>query len=463
MLEAIARRPLFSGSAHKRGHATSLSVRAMGAGIWTVAGMGVQYPLRLASNLIMTRLLAPEDFGLMAVVLMLHLGLGLLSDVGIQQSVMRHPRGGTPRYLRLAWSVQVLRGLALTGFVLVLGGLVALAGPVLASPDTVYGDPRLPWLIWASSAMVVVTGLQSANVMRAARRLEIRYVVTLEIASQILGLAVMIALALWFQNVWALLWGAVVGATAKTALSHLALPGPRMRWRWDPAEAGAMWRFGRWIIGASVGGFLVSHGDQLVFSALMDKSTFGIYAIAMLWVGAGGQILNRVAAAVFMPSFGEVLNTRPEDTGPVLRKALLVNSVISVGVAGALLVAGILTVAHLYDPRYAAAIPFIAVLSFRNLVLRFGVLRHFVTATGDSRHVALASLGGGLAGVTALYAAFTWFGLSAALAVAALTAVPMFACVATHPVLRRHIPWQREICILAAVTIACLIATAIVL
>ena len=42
--------------------------RAINSGIWVTAGYGLQQVLRLASNLILTRLLFPEAFGLMAIV-----------------------------------------------------------------------------------------------------------------------------------------------------------------------------------------------------------------------------------------------------------------------------------------------------------------------------------------------------------------------------------------------------------
>ena len=150
----------------------SLGERAINAGLWNVASTVAQHPLRLASNLIMTRLLAPGDFALMATVFALHMGLGLLSDVGIAQSVMRSPKGDTPRFLRVAWIVQIIRGLVLAGFLLILGGLIWFLGPRYAAPDSVYADPVMPWLVWASALVFLLRGLQSTSVLLARRRLE---------------------------------------------------------------------------------------------------------------------------------------------------------------------------------------------------------------------------------------------------------------------------------------------------
>jgi O-antigen/teichoic acid export membrane protein len=66
--------------------------------------------LRLGSNLILTRLLFPEAFGLMALVQVFLTGLQMFSDFGLQASVIRSsPRRGSG-FLHTAWTVQILRG-----------------------------------------------------------------------------------------------------------------------------------------------------------------------------------------------------------------------------------------------------------------------------------------------------------------------------------------------------------------
>ncbi len=49
----------------------------------TLGGVGGQQFLRLASNLILTRLMFPEAFGLMALIQTFMVGLQMFSDIGI--------------------------------------------------------------------------------------------------------------------------------------------------------------------------------------------------------------------------------------------------------------------------------------------------------------------------------------------------------------------------------------------
>jgi hypothetical protein len=77
-------------------------------------------------NLILTRLLFPEAFGLMALVQVFLSGLQMFSDIGIQTSVIRSKRGEDPAFLDTAWTVQVLRG------GLLWLGCLGIAGPAAA-------------------------------------------------------------------------------------------------------------------------------------------------------------------------------------------------------------------------------------------------------------------------------------------------------------------------------------------
>ena len=54
----------------------SLASRALGSGAWSMANFGLGQIMRLGSNLILTRILSPEDFGLMALVTSFLIGLG---------------------------------------------------------------------------------------------------------------------------------------------------------------------------------------------------------------------------------------------------------------------------------------------------------------------------------------------------------------------------------------------------
>src|SRR5581483_9669453 len=89
---------------------TSLKQRVLNAGIWSFAAFAVSQVIRLGSSLLLTRLLVPEMFGVMAIAQMVMVGLQLFSDVGLKQTIIQSGRGSDPAFLNTAWVVQILRG-----------------------------------------------------------------------------------------------------------------------------------------------------------------------------------------------------------------------------------------------------------------------------------------------------------------------------------------------------------------
>src|SRR5262249_20835240 len=76
-------------------------------------GYGLNQGLRLLTNLVLSRLLFPEAYGLTAIVTVFMVALGMLSDVGLKDSVITSTRGDDPQFLNTAWTIQIMRGFGL--------------------------------------------------------------------------------------------------------------------------------------------------------------------------------------------------------------------------------------------------------------------------------------------------------------------------------------------------------------
>jgi O-antigen/teichoic acid export membrane protein len=114
---------------------------------------GATQALRLGSNLILTRLLFPEAFGLMVVVGIVLFGLTMLSDVGILQAVIQNPRGDDEDFLNTAWTLQIMRG-----------GLLCVLTWCIAYPASLFFDkPELFGLLLAAGGQLVIAGFESRS------------------------------------------------------------------------------------------------------------------------------------------------------------------------------------------------------------------------------------------------------------------------------------------------------------
>ena len=283
-------------------HAEPLARRLAKGAVVEVSGFGVAQILRLAANLVLTRLLFPEAFGLMAMLSLVLYGIVMLTDVGVAQAVIRSDRGEDLAFLDTAWSIQALRGL----FLWVVASLLAWPASVL------FREPLLLYLIPIGSLSAPIQGLASTRVFTMRRHLRPLPVVLLEISGQITGLAATIALAYGGLGIWSLVVGTLVAAVTHVGISHV-LPGThRERFRIDRDARQEIVRFGRWIYASSAVTFAAGRGDQLVLARLLGAASLGVYNIALALAEVPDALVGRVIDRLLYPLYARVHNERPE-------------------------------------------------------------------------------------------------------------------------------------------------------
>ena len=258
-----------------------------------VLGYGATQAMSLGSNLVLTRLLFPEAFGLMAIVRIVLFGVMMLSDVGILQAVIQNKRGDDEDFLNTAWTLQVIRG-----------GILCAATMAIAYPASlVYNEPQLLGLILVAGLQLLISGFESTSFFTLRRRIASMKLVKIEVGVQFAQVAGVVAAAFVWQSVWALLIGATIGGVVRLVWSHCIDIGYRNHFEWDPSARREITQFGQWIFGSSVATFLSSQSDRILLGRLLGMSTLGVYSIAVLLSDAIGAAVSRVVAGVLYPVF----------------------------------------------------------------------------------------------------------------------------------------------------------------
>ncbi len=360
-----------------------LKQRVFTASAWSLGGYGVNMVIRFGSNLVMTRLLVPEMFGVMAIATVIMVGLTMFSDLGLNQNIVQSRRGSDPAFLNTAWSVQILRGFVLWLFALGVSLVILVADRAgLVPKDSVYANPSLPYVIAVLSFGTVIGGFASTKLAEASRNLALGRVTQIEITAQLCGLACMLAWASFDRSIWVLVGGGMAAGLLRVVLSHGWLPGTANRWHWDEGAFREIFHFGKWIFASSILGFLASSSDRLLLGWMVDASVLGVYAIAFLMFGAVEQVVTRIISGVAFPASerGRARPARPE--GGLLPLPCFVIASIAYFCAGALMTSAPALVGVLYDPRYAQAGWMLQILAVALLVLPFEIVPQCFLALG---------------------------------------------------------------------------------
>ena len=401
-----------------------LRSRILSSGGVIMGGFGAGQILRLVSNLILTRLLVPEAFGLMAVAVSVNIWAIMLTDIGIGASVIRSKNSDDPAFIRTAWTTGLLRNLLVWAIITIAAiAIYFLVAAQLVNADSIFANPVLPILMVAIGFQLPVGALGSMNAALAERKLVMGRVVSLEIAQQIFTMIVTISFALAGLGVWALVIGTIAGAAFSSVLSHFIYPGPTMKLQLVRRYFDEIFHFGKWLIIASFFGFILNRGDQLFFGWIMNKDAFSLYAIAGIWMMAATTLIQTVIGRVFMPAFSETLRDQPDDLAKLYRQARLpLDFVVAAMAFGAYFLAEPVF-ALIYPDQYAGVGYYVKLLAPALLLLPYRLINVATLASGDSKGFTAVTVVGGVAMVILMPLAAELAGDRAAILVYACIAV----------------------------------------
>lgn len=318
---------------------------------WVTFAFVIQQALRLGSNIILAWLLAPELLGTMLLINTLRIGVELLTDVGLGQSIVNNPRGDEPTFYNTAWTIQIVRG-----FVLFLLAL-ALTVPVAE----IYDNPEMKYLLPVVAPIFIITGVMSTSRFLLQKRMEVRKLASFDLIVAIVGAAIQIALALFSPTIWGLIAGMLASSAFTTITSFFLIDWRNHKLQWDMDAAKSILHFGKWIFVSTVIYFLAMNFDRLYFADAIPIALLGVYGIARTFSETVMLLFQRIGNMLIFPKISASLLRGAglrKSIGP-MRMALLL--VLATGLAMGVAVADTF-IFLVYDERYQAAGFFLTVL-----------------------------------------------------------------------------------------------------
>lgn len=405
---------------------SSLDARFMRSSVFTLGGYAMAQVLRLASNLILTRLLFPEAFGMMALVSVIMQGLAMFSDVGVSPSIMQSKRGDDQKFLDTAWTIQVIRGV-----------LLWLTACLLAIPvATLYGEPLLAWILPCAGITLFITGFNPTRLDSANRHLLMGRLTGLDLSVQAVTVAITIALAWYLESVWALVISGIISSILVLTAYNVFLPGQRNRFQWEREAADELISFGKWIFLSTICGFLYMQGDKLLIGKFLTLEQFGIYNIGFFLASFPLLMGSMMTRKLLIPLYRERPPSESMENFRSLQRMRFSLTAGMMALTGGLSVAGVVLIDIMYDPRYlmaGAVVVLIAAMQMPQILVM--TYEQAALASGDSRRFFVLSAARAVLTLGCLYVGLRFGGLFGALigqGIAGLAAYPFVVWLARH-------------------------------
>lgn len=370
---------------------------------WNTSGRILLQIVRTGVSIVLARLLAPSDFGLMAVAFVVAQFVDVIQDLGTGRALIQRPRLSR----ELFDSVFVIN--------IAMGSALALLVALCAEPIALaYGQPRDLPSILRYMALGFVLG-SAANAQRGVmiRRMEFRRLAVIDVLAATVNGAVAIGMALAQFGVWAMVLGHLASIAFSTTAAWLLSPWlPRARIRredWLEIQG-----FSINLTVSNVLGFLLSNADSLLITRLLGADAMGCYSLAQRFT-----LPARSAVIAVLGVLTPVLSRMEEDNAALWRRLHRAASAVSLVLYPFLI--GIALVADLFvevalPPRWQCVVPVaqgLAVASLSTRTIQVVNTLYFVKGRTDLllRWIALQ----GVAILAALCVGMQW-GLAQAVA-----------------------------------------------
>ena len=251
----------------------NLKGRTIRGGVAKTGAQAINILLRIGSLMVLARLLDPEDFGLIGMVTAVTGVFSLFKDAGLSMATIQRAAISNEQVSTLFW-INMLVGA-------ILGFLSTALAPLLV---LFYHEPRL---LWVTVALALGFVLNAAGVQHAALlQREMRFVAlsVIEVASQLVGVAVGIGMAVGGSGYWALVAMALVMPATTTVGAWLAtawVPGAPRR----GIGIGSMMRFGGIVTLNGLVVYVAYNTEQVLLGRFWGADALGIY-------GRGYQLVS---------------------------------------------------------------------------------------------------------------------------------------------------------------------------
>lgn len=271
-----------------------LSRLAVGGSVWVFSLNIITRLLDLFRLLILARILVPEDFGLLGIAVLMIGTLDFFTQTGFDVALIQKKVAIAP-YLDVAWTISVLRGVALFATAYMIAPYVAIF----------FGAPTAALILQVISLSLLLHAFKNSGIIYFRKELEFKKQVFFELTGTLVSFVVAIAFALTLKNVWALALSVLAGSATSVIMSYVVHPY-RPHLHLDFGKSRELFRFGKWFWSANASVFLSTNIDNMFVGRLLGPTSLGFYQTGFTIANMPATEVSHVLSQVTMPVYSKL-------------------------------------------------------------------------------------------------------------------------------------------------------------
>jgi O-antigen/teichoic acid export membrane protein len=375
-----------------------------------------QAVIKLVSSMILTRILRPEAYGIITIIMSIVFVVELLADINVTLFIIRDASAEQPRYLNTAWTMRLGRAVINSAILFICATFFA---------NTIYHAPALITPLRVFSVSFIIGGLESMAFPLALRRKQARIIMYSELIATFLSTAFSIVYCHFSRDYWGILYGILLNRLLITVFSYRFYPEFRPKIHFDRAAAREILKFTKFTMPSSLLTIAMTQFDKVVFLRLFDLKLLGLYGVAGNIALPIDSLISKISNLVLYPRCAHNFRT-DRDTFSLKYYTENVRLFFSILIVPAAIGGGAhLLIAVLYDPRYAQAGDVLQAFMLRAMLLSLATPSEDLLIAAGESHVMLV---GNLFRATGMFAMsltgyyfFGFLGFTYGVALSALT------------------------------------------
>jgi O-antigen/teichoic acid export membrane protein len=267
----------------------------------TMAAFAATAAIKLVSALILTRLLYPEAYGLIAMIGVVAFVIELISDIGIVPFLIRHHNASEPNFLHTIWTVRLVRSSINFTIMFLLAPLIA----------EWYATPALEMALQLIAFTFLISSMESMSFLLAVRNQRSRIVTIAELGSNLGSVTFTVIYSYYSRDHYGMVFGMLVHRCLVTIASYMRQDRIWPKLRWDKTVVSELFGFAKFVGPSSTLSIFINQFDKVLILKLFDLKLLGLYGVAGSVSTPVNGLIGKLIQNILYPRMAQQFRNAP--------------------------------------------------------------------------------------------------------------------------------------------------------
>ena len=365
--------------------------------IWSLVSSFGTLVITFLSNIILARLLTPDDFGCIGILVVFVSMANILIDGGLGAALIQKKNPTS-----LDYSTVYTFNLVLSLF---FYAVIFIIAPYIAD---FYHIPILKSILRAQGIILLINPFRIVQYNKLIKTLRFKELAKYEISSALIGTIVGILMAFHQFGVWSLVFANIINSLVFTLIINCVSSHWHSRMQFDLNAFKSLFSFGGLILLSNMIDTLYNNINNIIIGKMFSATQLGYFTQADKLKTIPVNSVSKAINGVFFPVFSEFQDDRKR-LGHILRQNIITISYLSFPVMTVLIIVASPLINFVYSEKWNDSVPFFELLCFTGMILPVNMLNlNIIRSLGSGGKYLLMQIFQLVLGVSAVGIGAAW-------------------------------------------------------